>query len=96
MEQEVLELGRTTRVIADIRAQEGPTAPTRYADVMVTHYAYQQHGEWNGSAAGRAVNDAEICKTIDIDTKRAEGYQFCLYRCALKREDDGECKLCMN
>ena len=62
MEQEVPELGRTTRIIADIRAQEGPAAPTRYADAMVTHYAYQYYGEWRGSAAGRALKDAEICK----------------------------------
>ena len=73
MEQEVPELGRTTRVIADIRAQEGPTAPTRYADVMVTHYAYQQHGEWKGSEAGRAVRDAEICKWIKYRPEEGVG-----------------------
>ena len=50
MEQEAPELGRTARIIADIRAQEG-----------LADYAYQQYGEWKGSEAGRAVKEAEIC-----------------------------------
>ena len=62
MEQIVPELATTREVVADIRAQEGPTAPTRYADVMVTHYAHSIHGVWKGSLAGNAVRAAELEK----------------------------------
>ena len=39
-EQSVPELGFGADVVADIRAEEGPTAPVRYADVVVTLTIY--------------------------------------------------------
>ena len=63
MEQAVPELNHTHRTIADIRVQEGPAAPTKYADVMITHYAYERGGIWHGAKAGEAVTNAERIKS---------------------------------
>ena len=42
-------------VVADVRAEEGPAAPVRYADVVVTHPIAWRGDHWAGSGHGIAA-----------------------------------------
>ena len=56
------ELGTGPEVVADIRAEEGPTAPIRYADVVVTHPIHWERDHWVGAAQGAAARESERVK----------------------------------
>ena len=64
-EQSVPELGPGPAVIADIRAEEGPAAPVRYADVVITHPICCHRGSWCGTGPGTAVAREERGKLKD-------------------------------
>ena len=61
------EVGPGSEVIADVRAEEGPAAPVRYADVVVTHPIH--------CLAGR-----QVCNGPGIAAAREERNKFEHYR----------------
>ena len=62
-EQAVPELG--TNAVADLRVREGPAAPTRYCDVVVTHPIHRNHDQWRAISGGAAAAAAERQKRAD-------------------------------
>ena len=59
------EVARSPTVIADVRSREGPTTPTRYGDVVVTHPIHRVGSEWKGWQSGKAAAKAERDKFRD-------------------------------
>ena len=68
-EQSVPELGPGSDVIADVRAEEGPSAPIRYADVVVTHPIQCHRGQWSGTGPGIAAARMERKKYADYQPR---------------------------